>query len=78
MTPEYAVLTTQEAADALNVSHPHLVKLLDGGAIPFHKLGTHRLVCFQDLVDYKTKVDMERLKALAELTAQAQELNMGY
>lgn len=78
MIPVHAELTTQEAADILNVSRPHLIKLLDGRAIPFHKVGTHRRVCYQDLVDYKTKINTDRLKALEELTAQAQELNMGY
>ncbi|MHB9118329.1 MAG: excisionase family DNA-binding protein [Burkholderiales bacterium] len=78
MIPVHAELTTQEAADMLNVSRPHLIKLLDGGAIPFHKVGTHRRVCYQALVDYKTKIHTDRLKALEELTAQAQELNMGY
>lgn len=78
VTPVHAVLTTQEAADMLNVSRPFFIKLIEKGEIPFHKTGAHRRVKYCDVLDYKSKIDSQRTNSLAELAAEAQELNMGY
>lgn len=76
--PMHAEITTQEAANILNVSRPHLVKLLEDGQVEYVKVGTHRRIRFQDLMAYKHRRDQEASTAMQELVDQAQELEMGY
>lgn len=78
VVPVHAELTTQEAADLLNVSRPHLVKLLETGELPYHKTGKHRRVRFDQLMDYKALRQQASETAMAELAKQARELRMGY
>ena len=78
VVPVHAELTTQEAADLLNVSRPHMIKLLESGEISYHKTGKHRRVRFADLMDYKSRRDTASEQAMALLAEQAQALRTGY
>ncbi|MFN2338884.1 MAG: excisionase family DNA-binding protein [Gammaproteobacteria bacterium] len=78
IVPTHAVLTTQAAADILNVSRPHLIKLLEEERIPFARIGTHRRIRYQDVMAYKAERDRKSREAMEELAKQAQDLDMGY
>jgi excisionase family DNA binding protein len=71
-------LTTQEAADVLNVSRPYVCKLLDDGVLPSRKVNTHRRVRLADVLAHKAQQAAVAETAMAELQAQAQELDLGY
>lgn len=74
LIPVHAQLTTQEAADLLNVSRPFIVKLLKEGKIPCIKVGTHRRIGFEDLMEYRKKMLAESEQARAELAKLGQEI----
>ena len=69
-----AELTTQEAANMLNVSRPYLIKLLDAGQIEYHKVGTHRRVFASSLMRYMHEDDKKRKAAADALSAELFEM----
>lgn len=71
-------LTTQEAADLLNVSRPFLIKLLKHREIPYRKVGNRRKLLAQDVLTYKHNIDKKRSATLDELAQLSQDLKLGY
>lgn len=78
MEAEQVALTTQQAADLLNVSRPFLVKLIDTEKLPSYRVGRHRRVYKSDLLAYKEQSLKERKKILQKLVDEAQDLDLGY
>lgn len=78
IVPTDSEVSTQQAADMLNVSRPHLVKLLENNTIPFKKVGSHRRVLLRDIATYEKSLRRIRENKLKFLSEQAQDLNLGY
>jgi excisionase family DNA binding protein len=78
LIPVHAELTTQEAANLLNVSRPYLIKLIEEKKLPCRKVHTHRRIAVSDLLEYKHRSDAARRQALQDLADDAQEQGLGY
>jgi excisionase family DNA binding protein len=76
VVPAHAELTTQQAADLLNVSRPFLIGLLDAGEIDYRRVGKHRRIKAASLIDYLREDDQRRRDAADELSALTQDLGL--
>ena len=78
VAPVHAELTTQQAADLMNVSRPYLIKLLDERRLPYRRVGNRRKVRLYDLLAYQRGDDEHRREVLDELTREAEDLGLDY
>lgn len=76
--PYHSELTTQQAAEILNVSRPYVIKLLEQGELSYRKVNRHRRIRFDDLMAYKAADDARRRAARRELTELAQDPEIDY
>lgn len=77
IVPVATEVSTQKAAEILGCSRPHLVKMLESGELDFFKVGKHRRIKFEDIVNYKQKIKAEQKRRLVEMVHNDEELG-GY
>jgi excisionase family DNA binding protein len=76
VVPVSAELTTQQAADLLNVSRPHLIKLLNDQELPYRMVGTHRKLLAREVLNYREKTGAKRRSALTSMVAMDEEFGL--
>jgi excisionase family DNA binding protein len=76
VAPIHAELTTQQAADLLNVSRPYVVRLLERGEIPYHRVGNRRRIRLEDVLAYQHADDEQRRENLRALIRETDELGL--
>lgn len=76
IVPLATEVTTQSAAEILGCSRPYLVKLLEEGKIEYTKIGKHRRIKYEDVIDYKKKMKEEQKNHLIEMMNKDEELGL--
>ncbi len=76
LVPRHKELTTQQAAEVLNISRPFLIKLLDRGEMPYRREGTHRRIALEDVLDYRDRRSAKRQRGIEHLAQRSQDLNI--
>lgn len=76
IVPLATEVTTQKAAEILGCSRPHLLKLLEEGKIPFVKIGKHRRILFEDVMEFKKQMKAEQKKHLIDMMNSDEELGI--
>jgi len=78
VVPVQAEMTSQQAADLLNVSRPYLIKLLDGEHIPYRRVGNRRKILLTHLLEYRQRDEMQRRRVADKLTQEAERIGLAY
>ncbi len=76
LLPSATEVTTQKAAEILGCSRPHLVKLLEDGKINYTKIGKHRRIKFEDVMNYKTKMKAKQKQHIIDIMQSDEELDL--
>jgi excisionase family DNA binding protein len=76
LLPLQTELTTQQAAELLQLSRPHLVRLLEQGKLPYHRVGSHHRVKLVDVLAFREARSVRRAGALNALAQESQDLGL--